>query len=103
MTGPEFPGFLAGAVAMGFIVAALFFFRFWKRTKDELFFAFAFAFVLFALNQAIPVIMDIPPEERSWVYLLRLAGFSLLIVAILRKNRKRSGIKPPPKPDSHLR
>lgn len=58
------------------------------RTKDELFLAFASAFGLLALNAALPTVLNIPLEERSWVYLLRLAALSLLIVAILRKNMR---------------
>lgn len=84
----EFPGFPAGAVAMGYVVVTLFFLRFWMRTKDELFLAFASAFGLLALNAALPTVLNMPLEERSWVYLLRLAAFSLLIVAILRKNMR---------------
>jgi zinc transporter ZupT len=82
----DFPSFVAGAIAMGFVVAALFFLRFWKRTHDKLFLAFAAAFALLALNQALPTLIEIPLEERSWVYLFRLAGFIILIVAILGKN-----------------
>ena len=39
--------YLAGAVTLGFAVAALFFLRFWRRTGDRLFMAFAAAFALF--------------------------------------------------------
>ena len=35
--------FLSGAVTMGFVIAGLFFLRFWKRTREGLFIAFAFA------------------------------------------------------------
>ena len=45
--------FFSGAVTLGFLVAAGFFVRFWRKTADRLFLAFAFAFVLFALNQAL--------------------------------------------------
>ena len=38
--------FLSGAVAFGFFVCGLFFLRFWRRTRDELFMAFALAFGL---------------------------------------------------------
>jgi hypothetical protein len=31
---------------------------------------------------------DIPVEERSWIFLLRLAAFILIICAIWRKNRR---------------
>ena len=78
--------FFVGMIAMGFLVAGLFFLRFWRRTNDMLFAAFAVAFFLFALQQGILGLSGIPREELSWTFLLRLAGFALLIVAILVKN-----------------
>jgi hypothetical protein len=80
--------FLSGAVAAGFFVAGLFFLRFWKRTRDSLFVAFAFAFWLLGLTQALLALTNIPVEERSWLYLLRLAAFSLILVSIGLKNRR---------------
>jgi hypothetical protein len=79
--------FFSGAVAMGFAVAGLFFLRFWRRTGDRLFLAFAGAFWLMML-QAITVLDDLGDESRSWTYLLRLAAFTLIIVAIVLKNRR---------------
>lgn len=79
--------FLSGAVAAAFIIAGLFFLRFWKRTRDELFIAFAFAFWLLGLTQALLALTDVPVEERSWLYLLRLAAFSLILISIFLKNR----------------
>ena len=78
--------FWAGMITMGFLVASLFFVRFWRRTGDWLFIAFGIAFLLFALNQALVVLTGIPREEQSWIYLLRLAGFGLLVLAIAGKN-----------------
>ncbi len=80
--------FLSGAITFGFVVAGLFFLRFWKRTRESLFVAFAFAFWLLGLNQALLTFTDIPVEERSWLYLLRLAAFTLILISIWRKNRK---------------
>jgi len=80
--------FLSGAIVMGFLVAGLFFLRFWARTRDGLFFAFALAFWLLGLMQCLLVFADIPDEERSWLYLLRLAAFALILVSIGFKNRK---------------
>jgi hypothetical protein len=79
--------FLSGAVSLGFFVCALFFLRFWRRTKDGLFLAFALAFSLLGLGQAILALASIPTEERGSIYLIRLAAFALIILAILRKNR----------------
>ena len=80
--------FLSGAITMGFLVAGFFFLRFWKRTRDPLFLAFAAAFWLLGLGQALLAFTEIPVEERSWLYLLRLAAFSLILVSIWRKNRR---------------
>jgi len=80
--------FLSGAVALGFFVCALFFLRFWRRTRDTLFLAFALAFVLMGLGQSILALANIPTEERGSIYLLRLAAFAVIIFAIVRKNRE---------------
>ncbi len=80
--------FLSGALIMGFLVAGLFFLRFWTGTRDGLFLAFAFAFWLLGLTQAILALGGIPVEERSWVYLIRLAAFLLILVSIFPKNRR---------------
>jgi hypothetical protein len=81
--------FLSGFVVAGFLLAGLFFLRFWRRTRDTLFLAFAVSFWLLALNQALLVFSNVPAEERSWLYLLRLLAFALILVAIGLKNRKR--------------
>ena len=84
--------FLSGAVTAGFLIASLFFLSFWRRTRDSLFAAFSAAFLLLAANQALVALAGIPEEHRSSVYLLRLAAFALLIVAIVRKNTGNKGL-----------
>ena len=83
--------FLSGAITAGFLVASVFFSRFWRRTGDGLFLAFSAAFALLALNHALVGLLAIPREEQSPIYLLRLAAFVLIIVAVLRKNMARPG------------
>jgi hypothetical protein len=80
--------FISGAVTFGFVLAALYFMKFWRQTRDGLFLAFAGAFLLLGLNQALLVFSNVPAEERSWLYLLRLAAFILIIIAIAWKNRR---------------
>ena len=82
--------FLSGVITMGYVIAGLFFLRFWSRTRDSLFIAFACAFWLLAVNQALVALAGVPREEQSWIYLLRLGAFTLIIAAIVRKNL-RSG------------
>jgi len=81
--------FLYGMVTMGYTVAGLFFFRFWTRSRDPLFIIFALAFWLLAASQILLAILDLPREEQSWVYILRLLAFALIIVGIVQKNLSR--------------
>lgn len=78
--------FMWGLITMGELVAGLFFLRFWTRTRDVLFAAFAAAFWLLALNQALVALTDVPREDQTWFYLLRLAAFLLIIAAVVAKN-----------------
>ena len=82
--------FLAGAIVAGFALAGLFFLKFWRRTHDQLFLAFTGAFWLLGLGQGLLTFSRIPLEERSWLYLFRLAAFVLILAAIWRKNRARA-------------
>jgi hypothetical protein len=78
--------FLAGAVTLGFFVAAGFFLRFWRRTRDRLFLAFAAAFVLLAVNHALAAFLGAGDELTPYTYLLRVLGFMLILYAIVDKN-----------------
>jgi hypothetical protein len=78
--------FLSGMITMGFLISSLFFFRFWWRTKDMLFVYFGVSFCLLAISQALSALAGIPSDDQSWIYLLRLAAFTLLIVGIIAKN-----------------
>lgn len=81
--------FLAGAIAMGFAVAALMFLKFWRRTREGLFLAFAGSFLLLSINHAMLSLSQVPLEERSSLYLIRLAAFLLIIGAFWHQNRER--------------
>ena len=85
-----FYDFLSGAVVLGFLTCALFFLRFWRRTREGLFLAFALAFMLLGLGQTVLTLGSIPTEERGSLYLIRLAAFLVILVAIYRKNRARA-------------
>jgi hypothetical protein len=84
----EILDFGSGIITMGFFVSAMFFLRFWKRTGDGLFAIFAGAFLLLAVNQALVVLLELGRDEIGWVYLLRLAAFSLIIAGIIHKNMR---------------
>ena len=78
--------FLAGAATLGFLVAAVFFLRFWRKTADRLFLAFSAAFVLLALNQVLAAVLEYGDERTPYVYTLRVLGFLLILWAIVDKN-----------------
>ena len=80
--------FLLGALCMGFAAIAMFFQRFYRRTHDRFFAFFSVAFAIMALNQLALLILGEASEYRSWVFVVRLAAFLLILVAILDKNRE---------------
>ena len=82
-----FYDFLSGAAALGFFVCSLFFLRFWRRTREQLFLAFALAFALLGVGQTVIALAQIPTEEKGALYLIRLLAFLLILFAIYRKNR----------------
>jgi uncharacterized membrane protein HdeD (DUF308 family) len=81
-------GFSQGFIATASLVAAMFFLRFWTRTRDFLFMAFAVAFAAEAVTRMITVLKGIPDTNYSWVYLERLFEYLFILVAIVRKNRR---------------
>ena len=84
--------FLAGALTLAYVIAAVYFVHFWQRTSDRLFLAFAAAFALLAVNQLAVFVLGIDDERYNYAYVLRVCGFILILLAILDKNlygRKR--------------
>jgi hypothetical protein len=79
--------FLNGAIMMGFLVAALFFLRFWRRTSERLLAIFAAAFFVFAIERIVLAFVRSDAELYPYIYLIRLSGFLLIIIAIIDKNR----------------
>jgi hypothetical protein len=79
--------FIAGAEFFGFLMSALFFFRFWSKTRDRLFWMFSVSFVLMALERLITALVPVRDEFQFYVYGIRLLAFILLACAILDKNR----------------
>jgi hypothetical protein len=81
------PQFLLGAVAMASLVAAAFFWRFWRHTHDRFFMLFAAAFLLEAINRTtLAAIGSVTEEQEPLFYLVRLFSFVLILIAIVDKN-----------------
>ena len=77
----------AGAIIFGYVVVALFFWRFWRQTRARLFAAFAIAFVILALERAAILIAVADPIDEPLVYLTRLVAFLIIIWGIWHANR----------------
>lgn len=81
-------GVVSGALMMGYALTALFFLRFWAASKDRLFGMFSLAFVLLAVQRCAITMTREMMEDQTIFYLLRLAAFIVIIVAIVDKNRR---------------
>ena len=71
-------------------VAAVFFFRFGKRTGDFLFYIFGIAFVIFGIERIL-ILVEVArlPEKHPLVYLVRASGYALILLGIVLKNREQ--------------
>ncbi len=78
--------FISGALAMGYLVAALYFLRFWRDTRDRLFLFFVAAFGLFAVQRTVLTLLQASAAVELSSYGLRLLAFLLILAAILDKN-----------------
>jgi hypothetical protein len=81
--------FLSGAIMMCYLVAGLFFLRFWFATRDRLFMFFAMAFWVLGVNQIFSIFVAEGTYNRSYIYLIRLLAFVLILVGIGMKNRSQ--------------
>jgi hypothetical protein len=80
--------FIAGILTMGNAIAALFFARFWRETSDRLFAYFAAAFALLAVQRGLLAAAPALSIPEIWSYVIRLAAFLLILIAIVDKNRR---------------
>jgi hypothetical protein len=81
--------FLTGIATCGAWGIAAFFVRFWLETRDRFFALFAAAFLILSVNWLLLAMWQPPSETRPFFYLLRLAAFTLIIAAVIDKNRPR--------------
>jgi hypothetical protein len=80
-------GVVSGAIIMGNLVAGLFFLKFWTQSADRLFLSFALAFWIFAVQRVLLALFAEQPDAHVWLYLLRVLGFVVILLAIIDKNR----------------
>ncbi|HEY2035692.1 MAG TPA: DUF5985 family protein [Steroidobacteraceae bacterium] len=84
--------FMWGVLTMASLVAALFFLRFWRETRERLFVFFSLAFLGMAAAWVGLAIINQPTDEaqQEYAYIVRLVAFVILLIGIIDKNR-RSG------------
>ncbi len=79
--------FLWGIVAALCLVAAAFFWKFWRRTRETLFVALAAGFGLLAAHWAALGILNPGDETRHYLYIVRFLAFVVMIAGVVAKNR----------------
>jgi O-antigen ligase len=79
--------FLGGMLAMGYLIAGIFFLRYWRRTRERLFASFAIALFILAVQRALLAANFAIIEDNTWYYGLRLLAFVIILWAIVDKNR----------------
>jgi hypothetical protein len=78
---------ISGSMLAGYLVASLFFLRFWRETGDRLFGYFAGSFALLAVQRLALAWSFVRHTDTTANYLLRLAAFVMILIAIIDKNR----------------
>jgi hypothetical protein len=78
---------LSGIIVAGYLVCGLFFLKFWRSTADRLFLTFALAFWALAAQRLLLVQFAGQQGAEIYLYLFRLLAFSLILLAIIDKNR----------------
>jgi hypothetical protein len=86
--------FLAGISMATFGASALFFLKLWKAAQDRFFMFFAIACALLSIERIVALFVQgvldpdfAPlPESTSWIYLIRLFAFLMIVIAIVSKN-----------------
>lgn len=81
--------YLYGALSLGSAAITVFFLRYHRLARDELFLWFAAAFAAFGAHWTVLVFAG-SSEHALAVYLIRLIAFLMLVIGILRKNRRAS-------------
>lgn len=79
---------LTGAIALASLLAGLFFFRFWRQTRDTFFLYFAASFAIEGANRIVLGLVAVPDEKAPLFYIVRLVAYGLILVAIWQKNRR---------------
>ncbi len=76
-----------GATAALSLVIGLFFLRFWRNTRDRFFLFLSTSFVLQGVDRLLQQGAWGLSEEIPGQYMLRILAYTLILLAVLDKNR----------------
>jgi len=79
---------LMGGIAVASLLAGLFFFRFWRHTRDRFFLYFALSFWIEAANRVTLGLLS-GDENAPLFYAVRIVAYGLILLAIWQKNRRQ--------------
>jgi hypothetical protein len=82
---------LMGGITVACLAVGMFFLRYWRSSGDRFFVFFALSFWLEAGNRAYMALALSLDEASPVHYVVRLASYCLILVAIWDKNRRRRG------------
>jgi len=93
----DYTFFLAGVSMASFGASALFFLKLWKASADRFFLFFSIACALLSVERILalfvggtfsPLVSE-SSEFTGGIYFIRLFAFTMILVAIVEKNRKK--------------
>lgn len=80
--------FLYGAIALTCFAIGVKFLKYWQLSRDRFFLWFTSAFWVFTIGWSLRLVVDTDDEHRHYLFVPRLIGFLLILIAILDKNRR---------------
>lgn len=83
--------FLRGFITAGTFVIALFFYRFYRKSKDRLFLCFSVSFTLLALNRFGAAFATQYEFTSLIFYWVRAFAYLLILIVIIDKNWPQKG------------
>jgi hypothetical protein len=70
-------------------IVSLYFLKFWRVTGDRFFLFFSASFLIESINRGLFWKALEPSEGIETYYILRLIEYSLILIAVLDKNRRK--------------
>jgi uncharacterized membrane protein HdeD (DUF308 family) len=77
---------ISGALVMGYLIATVFFLKFYKSSRDRLFALFAAAFGILSVQRVALALTTRTAEDTVLIYVIRLVAFLIILYAIIDKN-----------------